>query len=99
MLAILVIFPARLLPICTRDLVMLVQYQSDAMFKTLSCSIHVHSVCVDHSLLMFVMFYSYFSAARTAHWCHDNGGGGRIGETVVELDNVDKIESYTIQYK
>ena len=76
-----------------------VQCQSDALFNTLSCHIHVHSVFVDHSLLMFVMFYSYFSAARTAHWCHDNGSDGRIGETVVELDNVDKIESYTIQYK
>ena len=85
MLAILVIFPARLLPICTRDLVMLVQYQSDAMFKTLSCSIHVHSVFVDHSLLMLAIINSYFSVARTAHWCHDNGGDGRIGETVVEL--------------
>ena len=72
-------------PICTRDLAMLVRCQSDAMFKTLPCLIHVHSVFVDHSLLMLAVFNSYFSVARTAHWCHDNGGDGRIGETVVEL--------------
>ena len=72
-------------PICSRDLAMLVQYQSDVMFNTLSCSIHVHSVFVDHSLLMLAVLNSYFSVARTAHWCHDNGGDGRIGETVVEL--------------
>ena len=78
-------YHARLLPICTRDLLTRFQYQSDAMFKTLPYPIHVHSVHVDHSLLMLAMFNSYFSVARTAHWCHDNGGDGRIGETVVEL--------------
>ena len=71
MLAILVIFQTRLLPICTRDLATLVQYQCDVMFKTLSCYIHVHSesVLVDQTVPMFVMFYSYSSVAQTTH--HD----------------------------
>ena len=41
------------------------QCQSDAMFKTLSCSIHVHSVLVDQPLSMFVMLYSYSSVSQT----------------------------------
>ena len=44
---------------------MRVQYQSDAMFKAQSCPIHVQIVLVDQPLLMFVMFYSYFSVAET----------------------------------
>ena len=67
MLSILVIFPAMLLPICTRDLAMPVQYQSDVMFKTLWCSIHVHAFLVDQPLPMFVMLNSYSSVAQTTH--------------------------------
>ena len=48
-----------------RDLAKLVQYQSEALFKTLSCSIHVHSVLVDQPLSMFVMLYSYCSVSQT----------------------------------
>ena len=41
------------------------QCQSDSMFKTLSCSIHVHSVLVDQPLSMYVMLYSYSSISQT----------------------------------
>ena len=41
------------------------QYQRDAMFKTQYCPIHVQPMLVDQPLLMFVMFYFYFSVAET----------------------------------
>ena len=40
---------------------------------------------VDHSLQMLVVFNSYSSVAQSVHWYQDNGGDGRIVETVVEL--------------
>ena len=59
--------------------------KGDGMYKTLPCPIHVNYVHVDHSLLMLVVFNSYFSVAQSVHWCQDNGGDGRIVEIVVEL--------------
>ena len=60
MLAIIVIIPARLLPICTRDLTTLVNIEAKPSLTTVSCPIHVHQ-----PLPMFVMFYSYSSVAQT----------------------------------
>ena len=79
-LAILVIFQARLLPISTRYLATLVQYQSEAFFKTLSCSIYVHSVFVDQTLSMLVMLYSYCSVSQTTE--HGGPIDGRHGTYV-----------------
>ena len=65
---------------------MLVRCQSDAMFKTLPCPIKVHTLLVDHSLLMLAMFNSYFS--KTTHH-----GGPLDGRLILMVPSTSKYPS------